>query len=79
MYEEKSVKFENLPEEIQEYLSQQNVSPFAVFIIDNRRLYAARQAGVDVNSVWVTLEDLDLIDLVKRFSTITGGKSIDVR
>lgn len=79
MYEEKSVKFENLPEEIQEYLSQQNVSPFAVFAIDNRRLYAARQAGVDVNSVWVTLEDLDLIDLVKRFSTITGGKSIDVR
>lgn len=79
MYEEKSVKFENLPEEIQEYLSQQNVSPFAVFTIDNRRLYAAGQAGADVNSVWVTLEDLDLIDLVKRFSTITGGKSIDVR
>ena len=79
MYEEKSVKFENLPEEIQEYLSQQNVSPFTVFTIDNRRLYAAGQAGVDVNSVWVTLEDLDLIDLVKRFSKITGGKSIDVR
>lgn len=35
MYEEKSVKFENLPEEIQEYSSQQNVCPFTVFTIDN--------------------------------------------
>lgn len=50
-----------------------------VFSLDNRRLYAAKQAGVKVNSIWATQEDLDSIDLIRRFTTVTGGKTIDIR
>lgn len=49
-----------------------------VFSLDNRRLYAAKQAGVKVNSVWATQADLNDIDLVKRFSTVTGGETIEI-
>ncbi len=49
-----------------------------VFSLDNRRLYAEKQAGVKVNSVWATQADLNDIDLVKRFSTVTGGETIEI-
>ena len=73
------VKYNDLPLEVQDYLGKQGVSSSAVFSLDNRRLYAAKQAGVKVNSVWATQEDLNSIDLVRRFTTITGGKSIELR
>ena len=75
----KIVKFKNLPVEVQNYLLGQGVSPYTVFSLDNRRLYVAKQAGVKVNSIWVSQEDLNNIDLIRRFSTVTGGKSIIVR
>ena len=73
------VKYNDLPTEVQEYLSKQGVSSSTVFSLDNRRLYAAKQAGVKVNSVWATQQDLKGINLLKRFSTLTGGKTIEVR
>lgn len=73
------VKYNDLPSEVQQYLSKQGVSSSTVFSLDNRRLYAAKQAGVKVNSVWATQSDLSKINLRKRFSTVTGGKSIEIR
>ena len=73
------VKYNDLPLEVQDYLGKQGVSSSAVFSLDNRRLYAAKQAGVKVNSVWATQEDLNSIDLVRRFTTVTGGKTINLR
>ena len=73
------VKYNDLPSEVQQYLSKQGVSSSTVFTLDNRRLYAAKQAGVKVNSIWATQEDLNSIDLVKRFSTNTAGKTIKIR
>lgn len=61
------VKYNDLPSEVQEYLSKQGVSSSMVFSLDNRRLYAAKQAGVKVNSVWAKQADLNDIDLVKDF------------
>lgn len=69
----------DLPTEVQEYLSKQGVSSSTVFSLDNRRLYATKPAGVKVNSVWATQQDLKGINLLKRFSTVTGGKTIEVR
>ncbi len=62
-----------------QYLSKQGVSSSAVFTLDNRRLYAAKQAGVKVNSVWATQADLEGIDLIRRFTTETAGKTIEIR
>lgn len=73
------VKYKDLPSEVQKYLSKQGVSSSVVFSLDNRRLYAAKQAGVKVNSVWATQSDLNDIDLIKRFTTVTGGKTIEIR
>ena len=73
------VRYNDLPNEVQKYLSKQGVSSSSVFTLDNRRLYAAKQAGVKVNSIWATQEDLNSIDLIRRFTTITGGKTIDIR
>lgn len=73
------VKYNDLPSEVQQYLSKQGVSSSTVFSLDNRRLYAAKQAGAKVNSVWATQSDLSKINLIKRFSTVTGGKSIEIR
>lgn len=67
------------PNEVQKYLGNQGVSSSTVFTLDNRRLYAAKQAGVKVNSIWATQEDLNSIDLIRRFTTVTGGKTIDIR
>lgn len=73
------MKYNDLPNEVQKYLGNQGVSSSTVFTLDNRRLYAAKQAGVKVNSIWATQEDLDSIDLIRRFTTVTGGKTIDIR
>ena len=73
------VKYNALPNEVQQYLRKQGVSSSAVFTLDNRRLYAAKQAGVKVNSIWATQEDLNNIDLVRRFTTDTAGKTITIR
>lgn len=71
-------KYNDLPSEVQQYLRKQGISSSTVSTLDNRRLYAAKQAGVKVNSIWATQEDLNSIDLVRRFITITGGKIIDI-
>lgn len=73
------VKYNDLPIEVQRYLGKQGVSSNAVFTLDNRILYAAKQAGVKVNSVWATKEDLEDIDLIRRFTTETAGKTIEIR
>jgi RHS repeat-associated protein len=67
------VKYCDLPENIQQKLTGQGVSPHAVFSIDNRRLYAARVAGVQVNARWATPEEIGKFATIKRFSTTTGG------
>ena len=73
------VKFKNLPTDVQKKLKLQEASSFTVFSLDNRRLYAAKMAGVKVNSRWATQQDLDNINLIRRFSTTTVGKTIQVR
>lgn len=73
------VKFKNLPESVQAKLKLQGVSEYTVFSLDNRRLYAAKQALVKVNSRWATKEELLKINLLDRFSTVTAGKSIDFK
>lgn len=73
------VKFKNLPIDVQKVLKMQGASSFTVFALDNRRLYAAKTAGVKVNSRWATQQDLDSINLIRRFSTVTEGKTIQVR
>ena len=73
------VKFKNLPTDVQKKLKLQGASSFTVFSLDNRRLYAAKMAGVKVNSRWATQQDLDNINLIRRFSTTTVGKTIQVR
>lgn len=72
------VKYNDLPSEVQQYLSKQGVSSSTVFSLDNRRLYAAKQARVKVNSIWATQEDLNSIDLTRRFTTDTAGKTIEI-
>ncbi|MEJ2043069.1 MAG: hypothetical protein P8X74_04860, partial [Reinekea sp.] len=62
------IKFSDLPKLVQLKLSDQGVSEYSVFTLDNRRLYAARQAEVNVNSRWATPDELAQIDLDKRFS-----------
>ncbi len=73
------VKFKNLPTNVQKELKLQGVSSFTVFFLDNRRLYAAKMARAKVNSQWATQKDLDNINLIRRFSTTTEGKTIQVR
>ncbi|RRJ90616.1 hypothetical protein EG240_07925 [Paenimyroides tangerinum] len=69
----------DLPENIQRKLLAQGSYADAVFTLDNRRLYAAREAGVRVNTIWATPEDLSRINLDGRFSTDNSGNSIRVR
>lgn len=54
---------------IQERLLKQGAHADAVFTLDNRRLYADREAETKVNIRWATPEDLADINLNKRFST----------
>jgi hypothetical protein len=73
------IKFKDLPNSVQSKLLSQGVNEYSVFTLDNRRLYAARQANVQVNSRWATFEELSKIDLGKRFSTTNGGGLPDIR
>ena len=70
------IRMRDLPENIQRKLLAQGSYADAVFTLDNRRLYAAREAGVRVNTIWATPEDLSRINLDGRFST---DNSIRVR
>jgi len=46
------------------------VSSDTVFSLDIRRLYAAKQVEVKVNTVWAMQEDLESIDLLKRLQQL---------
>ncbi|MEQ9971533.1 hypothetical protein ABRP72_20440 [Pectobacterium carotovorum] len=70
----------DLPTNVQERLMSQGAHKDSVFSLDNRRLYAAKEAGISkMPSRWATPEELAKIDLNRRFSTKTGGKGIMVR
>ncbi|MBC9130758.1 hypothetical protein FcAc13_05475 [Frischella sp. Ac13] len=73
------VRIKDLPVNIQEKLSKQGAHADAVFTLDNRRLYAAREAGTKVNTRWATPENLAEINLNKRFSTDNAAMSIKIR
>lgn len=74
------VRMRDLPENVQERLLSQGAHKDAVFSLDNRRLYAAKEAGVDkIPSRWATPGELSKINLERRFSTGDGGKSIRTR
>ncbi len=76
----RKVRMRDLPENVQERLLSQGAHKDAVFSLDNRRLYAAKEAGVDkIPSRWATPEELSKINLERRFSTGDGGKSIRTR
>ncbi|KAF0866037.1 hypothetical protein [Pseudomonas sp. LD120] len=66
--------------ETQERLISQGAHKDSVFSLDNRRLYAAKEAGIEkMPSRWATPDELNEIKLNRRFSTTVGGKSIEVR
>ena len=70
----------HLPEDVQARLRAQGASKSSVFTLDNRRLYAAKGAGVKkIPSRWATKEELAQIDLNRRFSTQNAGKSLELR
>ncbi|UAN60404.1 RHS domain-containing protein [Serratia sp. JSRIV004] len=74
------VRMVDLPVEVQEKLLSQGAHKHSVFSLDNRRLYAAKEAGISqIPTRWATPDDLKGINLVDRFSTKTGGKNIRVR
>ena len=75
----KLVRIKDLPVNIQERLLKQRAHADAVFTLDNRRLYAAREAGTKVNTRWATPENLAEINLNKRFSTDNAAMSIKIR
>ncbi|WP_370389918.1 RHS repeat domain-containing protein [Snodgrassella alvi] len=74
------VKMRDLPVNIQEKLLSQGAHKDSVFSLDNRRLYAAKKAGVTrISTRWATKEELSSSALARRFSTKNAGKSILVR
>ena len=73
------IRMKDLPENIQSKLLKQGSHTDAVFTLDNRRLYAAREASVKLNTRWATPDDWAEINLDKRFSTDNAGKSIRIR
>lgn len=74
------IKLEDLPTNIQERLKGQGANKGDYFSLDNRRLYAAKEAGVDnLNARMVTTTDLRRVDLDDRFSTKNAGRSIEIR
>ena len=76
----RKVRMGDLPASIQAKLKAQGAHAHSVFTLDNRRLYAAKQAGVkSIPSRWATPAELKEINLKRRFSTKTGGKSIEIR
>ncbi|HFG0891774.1 TPA: RHS repeat-associated core domain-containing protein, partial [Salmonella enterica] len=76
----RKVRMRDLPANVQERLLSQGAHKDSVFSLDNRRLYAAKEAGVPkIPSRWATPEELSKINLDRRFSTSDGGKSIRTR
>ena len=76
----RKVRMKDLPANIQERLLSQGAHKDSVFTLDNRRLYAAKEAGVSkIPSKWATADELSKIDLERRFSTKNGGKSVRLR
>ncbi|MFP1839220.1 RHS repeat domain-containing protein [Lonsdalea quercina] len=76
----RKVRMRDLPTNVQERLMSQGAHKDSVFSLDNRRLYAAKEAGISkMPSRWATSEELAEINLNRRFSTETGGKGITVR
>ncbi|MDW6093944.1 RHS repeat-associated core domain-containing protein [Vibrio rhizosphaerae] len=76
----RKVRMRDLPTNVQERLMSQGAHKDSVFSLDNRRLYAAKEAGISkIPSKWATPEELAEINLNRRFSTETGGKDIRVR
>ncbi len=74
------IKLEDLPTNIQKRLKGQGANEGDYFSLDNRRLYAAKEAGVDnINARMVTAKDLRRVDLNERFSTKNAGRSIEIR
>jgi RHS repeat-associated protein len=69
------VRFKDLPSDVQTKLTAQGANSNMVFSLDNRRLAAAKQAGVDVNSRWATSEEIRKEATIRRFSTKNAGKS----
>lgn len=49
------------------------------FTVDNRRLFAAREANSKVNSVWATKENLGNNNLNRRCSTEAANRTIKIR
>lgn len=76
----RKVRMCDLPASVQERLLSQGAHKHSVFSLDNRRLYAAKEAGISkIPSRWATPAELAEIKLDRRFTTPNGGKSIDVR
>ncbi|HFL5872618.1 TPA: RHS repeat domain-containing protein, partial [Serratia marcescens] len=76
----RKVRMRDLPENVQERLISQGAHKDSVFSLDNRRLYAAKEAGVaKIPSRWATQEELSKINLNRRFSTKKSGRSIRTR
>lgn len=76
----RTVNMKDLPQNVQARLKAQGAPENAVFSLDNRRLYVAQEAGLnEIPSRWATEEDLNKINLNRRFSTKDGGKTIEVR
>ncbi|WP_158658031.1 RHS repeat-associated core domain-containing protein [Agarilytica rhodophyticola] len=73
------VRFKDLPSGVRANLARQGVGRDTVFTLDNRRLYAARLARVNVRARWATSSDLSGINLARRFSTTTGGRLPKIR
>lgn len=76
----RKVRMRDLPANVQERLLSQGAHKHSVFTLGNRRLYAAKEAGIPkIPSRWATPAELAEIKLDRRFTTPNGGKSIGVR
>jgi hypothetical protein len=76
----RKVRMRDLPADIQEKLLSQGAHKDSVFSLDNRRLYAAKEAGISkIPSRWATQVELSSNTIGRRFTTENGGKSIKLR
>ncbi|WP_197094757.1 RHS repeat domain-containing protein [Erwinia sorbitola] len=76
----RKVRMLDLPANVQERLLSQGAHKHSVFSLDNRRLYAAKEAGISkIPSRWATPAELAEIKIDRRFTTQNGGESIGVR
>ncbi|WP_304413623.1 RHS repeat domain-containing protein, partial [Capnocytophaga canimorsus] len=73
------IKLEDLPDNIQQKLISQGANSGDIFSLDNRRLYVAKTANVElINANFIDSKSIK-IDLNERFSTKDAGRSIKVR